>query len=119
MRTVLQEYFGFEDFRTGQEELIEGVLAKRDVLGIMPTSGGKSLCYQIPAILLDGITLVISPLISLMKDQVDGLNELGIPATFINSTLPISQQNKRIRDSLEGKYKLMYIAPERLNSQMF
>lgn len=119
MKAVLQEYFGFEDFRTGQEELIEGVLSKRDVLGIMPTSGGKSLCYQIPAILLDGITLVISPLISLMKDQVDGLNELGIPATFINSTLSIKEQNIRINDALNGKYKLMYIAPERLNSEIF
>ena len=118
-RSILQEYFGFEDYRIGQEELIDGVLNKRDVLGIMPTSGGKSLCYQIPALLMDGITLVISPLISLMKDQVDGLNELGINATFINSTLSIKEQNIRIDECIDGKYKIMYIAPERLNSPMF
>ncbi|HHV26161.1 DNA helicase RecQ [Anaerosalibacter bizertensis] len=116
---VLQEYFGFEEFRSGQKELIEGALGRRDVLGIMPTSGGKSLCYQIPALLLDGITLVISPLISLMKDQVDALNEFGIPATFINSTLSIKEQNLRIDESIKGKYKLIYIAPERLNSEIF
>lgn len=119
VESVLREYFGFEQFRLGQEELIDGILNNKDVLGIMPTSGGKSLCYQIPAILLDGITLVISPLISLMKDQVDGLNELGINATFINSTLSINEQNMRINECINGKYKLMYIAPERLNSSMF
>ncbi|MCR2044165.1 DNA helicase RecQ [Anaerosalibacter massiliensis] len=117
--TVLHEYFGFEDFRKGQKELIDGLVNRRDVLGIMPTSGGKSLCYQIPALLLEGVTLVISPLISLMKDQVDALNEFGISATFINSTLSIKEQNLRIDEGLKGKYKLIYIAPERLNSEMF
>ncbi|WP_077367925.1 DNA helicase RecQ [Anaerosalibacter sp. Marseille-P3206] len=116
---VLHKYYGFENFRKGQAELIESILNKRDVLGIMPTSGGKSICYQIPALLLEGITLVISPLISLMKDQVDGLNELGIPATFINSTLSIVEQEKRIYEAVQGMYKLLYIAPERLNSLLF
>ncbi len=119
VRSVLNKYFGFEEFRVGQEELIKGILDKRDVLGIMPTSGGKSLCYQIPALLFDGITLVISPLISLMKDQVDGLNELGISATFINSTLSGKEQYERINDAMNDKFHIMYIAPERLNSEMF
>lgn len=117
--TILHQYFGFEDFKIGQEEVIEGILGRKDVLGIMPTSGGKSLCYQIPALLLDGVTLVISPLISLMKDQVDALNEFGISATFINSTISIKEQNLRINEIKEGRYRLVYIAPERLNSEMF
>ena len=89
-QNILKKYFGYENFRPGQEELIDHILSKEDVLGIMPTGAGKSICYQVPAMILDGITIVISPLISLMKDQVDSLNEIGIPATFINSTLSYS-----------------------------
>ncbi len=84
---LLEDKFGYDSFRTGQEELIQGILSGQDCLGIMPTGGGKSVCYQLPALVLEGLTLVVSPLISLMKDQVDALNEIGIPATYINSTL--------------------------------
>src|SRR6516164_6387211 len=93
---TLREQFGLERFRAGQREVIERVLAARDVLCVMPTGGGKSLCYQLPALLLPGVTLVISPLIALMKDQVDALNQRGIPATLINSTLDMSEQHARI-----------------------
>jgi ATP-dependent DNA helicase RecQ len=116
---ALKSYFGYDKFKEGQEKLVKGVLDGRDVLGIMPTGGGKSLCYQLPAILLDGITLVVSPLISLMKDQVDSLNEMGIPGTFINSTLDDNELNYRLQEIREGKYKIIYIAPERLPSYSF
>lgn len=118
-KIFLKEYFGYDSFRTGQKELIDGIINNEDVLGIMPTSGGKSLCYQLPALLLNGTTIVISPLISLMKDQVDTLIELGISATYINSTLSISEINCRLNDIENGKYKLVYIAPERLNTSEF
>ena len=104
---ALKKYFGYDQFKIGQEKLINGVLEGNDVLGIMPTGGGKSLCYQLPAILLDGITIVISPLISLMKDQVDSLNEVGIPGTFINSTLSDSELIDRLEDIRKGKYKII------------
>ena len=116
---VLKDYFGYEEFRKGQEKLIKGSLDGRDVLGVMPTGGGKSLCYQLPAILMDGITIVISPLISLMKDQVDSLNEMGIAGTFINSTLNNEEFAMRIKEIKENKYKIIYIAPERLNTYVF
>ena len=116
---VLKTYFGYDEFRKGQEKLIRGSLSGKDVLGVMPTGGGKSLCYQLPAILMDGITIVISPLISLMKDQVDSLNEMGIPGTFINSTLNQSEFALRMRDIRENKYKIVYVAPERLNTYQF
>jgi ATP-dependent DNA helicase RecQ len=116
---VLKTYFGYDDFKKGQEKLIKGVMSGRDVLGIMPTSGGKSLCYQLPAIILDGVTIVISPLISLMKDQVDSLDEMGLPGTFINSTLDYDEFTKRLDDIRKGKYKLIYVAPERLNTSLF
>ena len=116
---ALKAYFGYTEFKEGQEKLIRGILSGRDVLGIMPTGGGKSLCYQLPAILLDGITIVVSPLISLMKDQVDSLNEVGISGTFINSTLDDSEYNYRVQEIREGKYKIIYVAPERLNTYSF
>lgn len=115
----LKKYFGYTEFRTGQKELIEHVLTGRDVLGIMPTGGGKSLCYQLPAILKPGVTLVISPLISLMKDQVDGLNEMGIGAVYINSSLEQAEISQRIARVRKGEVKLLYVAPERLNSDWF
>ena len=104
----LKTYFGYDEFKIGQEKLINGVLNGKDVLGIMPTGGGKSLCYQLPAVLLDGITIVVSPLISLMKDQVDSLNEVGIRGTFINSTLSDAQLLERLQDIREKKYKIIY-----------
>ncbi len=97
----LKKYFGYDQFKEGQEDLIRGVLSGRDALGIMPTGGGKSLCYQLPATMLDGISLVISPLISLMKDQVDSLNELGIAATYLNSTLEDREFNHRLEEIKE------------------
>ncbi len=116
---TLERYFGYTAFRPGQEELIDGILAGRDVFGIMPTGGGKSLCYQVPAMLLPGITLVISPLISLMQDQVMALKENGIPAAFINSTLNYSQTQRVYQNLLCGRYKLVYVAPERLDQPGF
>ena len=117
--SALKTYFGYDKFKIGQEKLINGVLDGKDVLGIMPTGGGKSLCYQLPAVLLEGMTIVVSPLISLMKDQVDSLNEVGIPGTFINSTLSDSELSDRLEEIREGKYKIIYVAPERLNAYSF
>lgn len=116
---ALREHFGYARFKKGQEEIIAAIMGGSDVLGIMPTGSGKSICYQIPAMLLPGITIVLSPLISLMKDQVDALVNQGIPATFINSTLSQYEVEKRVRLSAAGKYKLLYIAPERLESERF
>ena len=114
MYTILQKYFGYTSFYPLQEDIIKEVLGQRDVFVLMPTGGGKSLCYQLPALLFDGITIVISPLIALMKDQVDGLLANGIPATFINSSLGYGEINVR-RQRLSGKeIKILYIAPERL-----
>lgn len=116
---ALKTYFGYDNFKKGQEKLIKGILNGRDVLGIMPTGGGKSLCYQLPAIILNGITIVISPLISLMKDQVDSLNEMGLAGTFINSTLEYDELIWRLEEIRNNKYKLIYVAPERLNTSLF
>ncbi|MFV0560311.1 MAG: DNA helicase RecQ [Enterococcus sp.] len=113
MKELLKKYFGFDSFRPGQEELIQKLMNKEDVLGIMPTGGGKSLCYQLPAMAMTGVTIVVSPLISLMKDQVDAANQLGLPATFINSTLTSQETTERFRALNQGKYKLLYVAPER------
>ena len=118
-QTVLRERFGFRSFRDGQEALIDAILAGRDVFGVMPTGGGKSLCYQIPALLLEGLTLVVSPLISLMKDQVAALMEAGIPAAFLNSSLTAAQQREVLRRAELGAYKLIYVAPERLLADSF
>ncbi len=115
----LQQYFGYTSFRTGQEDLIDSLLSGHDALGIMPTGGGKSLCYQLPAVMKEGTAIIISPLISLMKDQVDSLNEAGIPSTFINSTLDQEEMMMRLDGMRYGDYKLVYVAPERLNSHVF
>lgn len=112
---LLQRIFGYNQFRPGQETLIDGVLSGRDVFGIMPTGGGKSMCYQIPALMLPGITLVISPLISLMRDQVMALKAAGVPAAYINSTLTGAQVQAVYRNLLAGRYKIVYVAPERLD----
>ncbi|CAH0129838.1 MULTISPECIES: DNA helicase RecQ [Peribacillus] len=118
-REYLQEYFGYESFRKGQEQIIEQVLGGINTAGIMPTGGGKSICYQIPALLLPGVTLVISPLISLMKDQVDALEQTGIDATFLNSSISGLESSNRMNDIKHGRYKLVYLAPERLENPAF
>lgn len=116
---TLKKYFGYDSFREGQEILIDAILNGRDVLGIMPTGAGKSICYQVPALLLPGITLVISPLISLMKDQVQSLNQAGIHAAYINSSLTESQISKALQLAAAGRYKIIYVAPERLETYGF
>ena len=115
----LKKYFGYDSFRDGQEEIIKEILAGRDVLGVLPTGGGKSICYQLPALMMDGISLVISPLISLMKDQVDALRENGIPATLINSSLSLEDYKKSLSEIRSGAVKLVYISPERLENDFF
>jgi ATP-dependent DNA helicase RecQ len=111
---VLSRYFGYTQFRKGQREIIEALLSRRDVLAIMPTGAGKSLCYQIPALVLSGISIVVSPLISLMKDQVEALTEAGINAAFLNSSLSYPEYQNIVQQTLQGAYKILYIAPERL-----
>lgn len=118
-KAVLKKYYGYDNFRVGQEKVIESILNKRDTLAIMPTGAGKSICFQVPALLFEGVTLVISPLISLMKDQVDALNELEVPATYINSSLSNLEVEERIFNASQGDFKLIYVAPERLESQAF
>src|SRR5215468_9610532 len=115
-RAALREHFGYPDFRPGQEAAVESVLSGRDTLVVLPTGGGKSLCYQVPALMLPKLTVVISPLISLMKDQVDALAARGLPATFINSTLPSSQVSDRLARAARGELKLLYVAPERFDA---
>lgn len=118
-QSLLKKYYGYENFRTGQDEIINHILNNEDCLGIMPTGAGKSICYQIPAMLLPGVTIVVSPLISLMKDQVDSLNEIGIPATYVNSTLTDLEYSQTIENILYNVYKIIYVAPERLSSDTF
>ena len=118
-RAALQQYFGFREFLEGQEAVIGNILSGRDSMVIMPTGGGKSLCYQLPAMVMDGVTVVVSPLIALMKDQVDALLNRGIPATLINSSISMSEQMERINGLRQGDYKLVYVAPERFRSRVF
>lgn len=118
-RKILKQYFGYDDFRKGQEILIDSILSGRDTFGIMPTGAGKSLCFQIPALLLEGITLVVSPLISLMKDQVGALNQAGIHAAYLNSSLSTNQYYKALQFAKAGRYPIIYVAPERLLTESF
>jgi ATP-dependent DNA helicase RecQ len=116
---ALQKYFGFREFLDGQETVMASILSGRDTMMIMPTGGGKSLCYQLPAMVMDGVTVVVSPLIALMKDQVDALERRGIPATLINSSISLGEQQERIEALRRGDYKLVYVAPERFRSRAF
>ncbi|MDB6005270.1 MAG: ATP-dependent helicase, RecQ family [Prosthecobacter sp.] len=118
-KMALQKYFGFREFLDGQETVMASILSGRDTMVIMPTGGGKSLCYQLPAMVMDGVTVVVSPLIALMKDQVDALERRGIPATLINSSISLSEQQARIEALRRGEYKLVYVAPERFRSRAF
>jgi ATP-dependent DNA helicase RecQ len=115
-RSVLRAHFGYDDFRAGQVDVIASVLSRRDTLGVLPTGGGKSLCYQVPALVFPGLTIVISPLISLMKDQVDRLRQRGVSATLLNSTLGGGEVSRRLSDVALGKIKLLYVAPERFEA---
>jgi RecQ family ATP-dependent DNA helicase len=116
---ALRKFFGFEAFREGQGEVVESILAGHDTVVVMPTGGGKSLCFQLPALMRDGVTVVVSPLIALMKDQVDALHARGLPATFINSSLDFEEQKERIAGVRQGRFKLLYVAPERFRSNHF
>lgn len=118
-KSTLKHYFGYDSFRGGQEEVVNAILEGRDVLAIMPTGAGKSICYQIPALMLDGITIVVSPLISLMQDQVKALNKAGVHAAYINSSLTESQISKALFLASQGTYKIIYVAPERLGGYEF
>lgn len=116
---ALKRYFGYDSFRAGQSGLVEAILAGRDVLGVMPTGAGKSICYQVPATMLPGLTIVVSPLISLMRDQVDALNEVGIPSAFINTTQDSDEQAMVLAQAARGDVKMLYVAPERLETERF
>src|SRR5947209_16859702 len=117
--TPLKTHFGYDTFRPLQEEIVRDALAGRDVFALMPTGGGKSLCFQLPALLRDGVTIVVSPLISLMKDQVDALQASGVAATFLNSTLDGDEARSRLRALHLGEFRLLYVAPERLMMPSF
>src|SRR5262249_53588402 len=111
---LLKQYFGFTSFRPLQEEIIRDVMAGKDIFALLPTGGGKSLCFQLPAMVRSGLTVVVSPLIALMKDQVDGLQASGVPATFLNSSLASGESAGRLRGLHNQQYRLLYVAPERL-----
>ena len=113
-QTALKDVFGHDGFRPGQQPLIDGLLAGRDVFGVMPTGGGKSVCYQLPALLLPGVTLVISPLISLMQDQVSALVQSGVRAAYLNTSLTPGQMRRALQNACAGMYRIIYVAPERL-----
>src|SRR2546421_10393381 len=114
LSATLKKHFGYDEFRPLQREIIQDALAGRDVFVLMPTGGGKSLCFQLPALARDGLTVVVSPLISLMKDQVDALQASGVPATFLNSSLKSDEARLRLRGLHEDEYRLLYVAPERM-----
>ena len=116
---ALQQYFGHATFRDGQEEVVDAILQGRDVLGIMPTGAGKSVCYQLSAMFLSGLTIVISPLISLMKDQVDSLLEIGISAAYLNSSMDAGEYQVTMLQARQGIYRILYVAPERLQTEGF
>ncbi|MFZ2478570.1 MAG: RecQ family ATP-dependent DNA helicase, partial [Bifidobacterium adolescentis] len=116
---ALNRYFGYDSFRPGQSGIVSAILTGHDVLGVMPTGAGKSICYQIPAAILPGVAIVISPLISLMRDQVDALNDVGLPAAFINTTQTPDEQDLVFAQALSGQIKLLYVAPERLETERF
>ena len=116
---ALNRYFGYDSFRPGQSGIVSAILTGHDVLGVMPTGAGKSICYQIPAAILPGVAIVISPLISLMRDQVDALNGVGLPAAFINTTQTPDEQDLVFAQALSGQIKLLYVAPERLETERF
>ena len=117
--SILKEYFGYSTFRKGQEEIIDNILSGRDILAVMPTGAGKSLCYQVPALMLEGITIVISPLISLMKDQVNALNDSGIKAVYLNSSMQFNEYLQALNLAMQGYFKIVYVAPERLENLDF
>ena len=114
LESVLKQYFGFSSFRPLQQDIIRDALAGKDVFAVLPTGGGKSLCFQLPALIRPGLTVVISPLIALMKDQVDSLQAAGVAATFLNSSLEAGESRPRLRGLHQGEYRLLYVAPERL-----
>ena len=116
---ILKSYFGYDAFRPNQRRIVDAILAGRDVLAVMPTGAGKSICYQVPALCLDGLTLVVSPLISLMKDQVSALGQAGIRAAFVNSSLTPAQRRNVVDAAGKGAYSLLYVAPERLEEPDF
>ena len=116
---ALKRYFGYDSFRPGQEGLVETIMSGRGVLGVMPTGAGKSVCYQIPAALLPGVTIVVSPLISLMRDQVDALNDAGLNAAYINTTQDPDEQGMVLAQAAAGQVRLLYVAPERLETERF
>ena len=118
-RSILKKVFGYDSFRPGQEEIVKRLLGGQDVLAVMPTGAGKSICYQVPALLLPGITLVVSPLVSLMKDQVGALVQAGVAAAFLNNSLTDNQKALMLHRAREGWYKIIYVAPERLEMPGF
>src|SRR4051812_37113597 len=117
--TLLKDYFGFTAFRPHQQEIIRAIMAGHDTFALLPTGGGKSLCYQLPAVVRPGLTIVVSPLIALMKDQVDSLTASGIPATFLNSSISSAESRARIAKLFQDQFKLLYVAPERVMQSGF
>ena len=116
---ILRKYYGYPSFRPGQGEVVSAILEGRDALAIMPTGAGKSICYQVPALAMDSVALVISPLISLMKDQVGALLQMGVRAAYLNSSLTFPQYRKPLQNCKDGVYKIIYVAPERLGTEGF
>ncbi len=116
---ILKQYWGHDDYRKGQLDIIQAILAKQNILALLPTGGGKSICFQVPGVILGGLTIVVSPLIALMKDQVDGLHERGIDAAFLTSGQGYKEQRIIMENALQGHYSFLYVSPERLSSVSF